>query len=142
MFDLDADGNEEEISMLESGSGYLAFDKNGDGIINDGSELFGTSNGNGFADLAQYDKDGNGWIDEADEIFDKLRIWVKDADGNDNLMSLSETGVGAIYLGSRDTDFSLNNLSDNHTNGVIRKTGMFLYENGQTGTMQQLDLAT
>ena len=57
-------------------------------------------------------------------------------------MSLSETGVGAIYLGSRDTDFSLNNLSDNHTNGVIRKTGMFLYENGQTGTMQQLDLAT
>ncbi len=142
MFDLDADGNEEEISMLESGSGYLALDKNGDGIINDGSELFGTSNGNGFADLAQYDKDSNGWIDEADEIFDKLRIWVKDADSNDNLMSLSEAGVGAIYLGSRDTEFSLNNLSDNHTNGVIRKTGMFLYENGQAGTMQQLDLAT
>ena len=59
-FDLDADGVEEEISMLGSGSGYLALDKNGDGIINDGSELFGTKSGNGFADLAAYDSDGNG----------------------------------------------------------------------------------
>lgn len=141
-FDLDADGNEESISMLASGNGFLALDKNGDGIINDGSELFGASSGNGFADLAQYDKDGNGWIDEADEIFKDLRVWVKDADGNDKLINLSEAGVGAIYLGSRDTEFSLNDLSDNHTNGVIRKTGMFLYENGQAGTVQQLDLAT
>lgn len=141
-FDLDADGNEESISMLASGKGFLALDKNGDGIINDGSELFGASSGNGFADLAQYDKDGNGWIDEADEIFKDLRVWVKDADGNDKLMNLSEAGVGAIYLGSRNTEFSLNDLSDNHTNGVIRKTGMFLYENGQAGTVQQLDLAT
>ena len=57
-FDLDADGVEEEISMLGSGSGYLALDKNGDGIINDGSELFGTKSGNGFADLAAYETDG------------------------------------------------------------------------------------
>ena len=142
LFDLDSDGNNESISMLGSGSGYLALDKNGDGMINDGSELFGTTSGNGFADLAQYDKDNNGWIDEADEIFSKLRIWVKDPDGNDKLMTLSEAGVGAICLGSHDTEFSLNNLSDNHTNGVIRKTGMFLYENGQSGTVQQLDLAT
>ena len=63
-FDLDADGVEEEISMLGSGSGYLALDKNGDGVINDGSELFGTKSGDGFADLAAYDADGNGWIDE------------------------------------------------------------------------------
>lgn len=141
-FDLDADGTKESISMLASGNGFLALDKNGDGVINDGSELFGASSGNGFADLAQYDKDGNGWIDEADEIFKDLRIWVKDADGSDKLMSLSEAGVGAIYLGSRDTEFSLNDLNDNHTNAVIRKTGLFLYENGQSGTVQQLDLAT
>ena len=41
-FDLDADGELDEISTLASGSGFLALDKNGDGIINDGSELFGT----------------------------------------------------------------------------------------------------
>lgn len=64
MFDIDADGEEESISYLQGGSGYLALDKNGDGVINDGSELFGTKSGDGFADLAEYDADGNGWIDE------------------------------------------------------------------------------
>lgn len=142
LFDIDSDGEQESISMLNSGSGYLALDNNGDGIINDGSELFGTQSGNGFADLAQYDKDNNGWIDEADEIFSKLRIWVQDENGNDQLISLSEAGVGAIYLGYENTDFSLNSLEDNTTNAVIRKTGIFLYENGNSGTVQQLDLAT
>ena len=62
-FDLDCDGVKEQISMLEHGSGYLALDKNGDGVLNDGSELFGTGSKDGFADLAMYDEDGNGWID-------------------------------------------------------------------------------
>lgn len=139
-FDLYCDGNEEEISRLEAGSGFLALDKNSDGIINDGSELFGTSSGNGFSDLAKYDQDGNGWIDEADDIFDQLRIWTKDANGEDKLCALGKAGVGAIYLGSSSTDFSLKN-AQNNTNGVIRSTGLFLYENGGSGTMQQLDLA-
>ncbi len=39
--------------------------------INDGSELFGTSSGDGFKDLATYDEDENGWIDENDSIFSK-----------------------------------------------------------------------
>ena len=131
----------EYISQLSAGSGYLALDKNGDGEINDGSELFGTASGDGFADLAQYDSDGNGWIDEADEIFDKLRIWSVDASGESTLIGLGKAGVGAIYLGSSDTEFSLNDMHNN-TNAVIRKTGMFLYENGMAGTVQQLDLAT
>ena len=127
--------------MLGPGSGYLALDKNGDGVINNGSELFGTTSGNGFADLAAYDSDGNGWIDEADEIFDKLRIWSKDANGKDVLVGLGAAGVGAIYLGSADTEFSLNSKSDNSTNAVIRKSGIFLYENGNVGTIQHVDVA-
>ena len=140
-FDLDADGHQEQISRLNAGSGFLALDKNGDGVINDGSELFGTASGNGFADLAQYDQDGNGWIDEADEIFDKLLIWQKDENGKDVLRGLGAAGVGAIYLGNVNTEFSLNSASDNKTNAVVRQTGMFLYENGNAGTMQQIDLA-
>ena len=140
-FDLDADGHEEAISRLGSGSGFLALDKNGDGRINDGSELFGALNGDGFSDLAKYDNDGNGWIDEADEIFDKLLIWSKDANGNDELVGLGKAGVGAIYLGSQNTQFSMNN-AQNETNAMVRQTGMFLYENGGVGTIQQLDLAT
>ncbi len=140
-FDLDADGHQEQISRLGAGSGFLALDKNGDGIINDGSELFGTASGNGFADLAQYDQDGNGWIDEADEIFNKLLIWQKDENGKDILRGLGAAGVGAIYLGNINTQFSLNSETDNKTNAVVRQTGTFLYENGNAGTMQQIDLA-
>ena len=140
-FDLDADGNMDLISNLASGSGFLALDKNGDGIINDGSELFGTKSGDGFKDLAAYDSDGNGWIDENDPIFDQLRIWTKDANGKDVLCALGKAGVGAIYLGNAQTDFALNSSKDNSTNALVRKTGIFLYENGTCGTIQHVDMA-
>ena len=140
-FDLDCDGIKDSISQLGVGNGFLALDRNGDGIINDGSELFGTKSGDGFADLAEYDQDQNGWIDENDEIFDKLLVWAKDESGKDELYTLKEAGVGAMCLQRADTDFSLNSLRDNQTNGRIRSTGIFLYENGNVGTMQQLDLA-
>lgn len=140
-FDLDADGRQEEIAELVGGSGYLALDLNEDGRINDGSELFGTRSGDGFHDLAKYDQDGNGWIDENDEVWSKLKIWAKDENGKDILYRLAEKGVGAIYLGSANTDFSLVGRTG-WTDAMIRKTGLFLYENGLTGTMQHLDLAT
>ena len=92
-FDIDGDGVDDEISTLSKGSGYLALDKNGDGIINDGNELFGTKSGDGFADLAAYDSDGNGWIDENDEIWKKLLIWTKDENGEDKCYSLAEKNV-------------------------------------------------
>lgn len=139
-FDIDADGEEDEIARLNSGSGYLALDKNGDGIINDGKELFGTSNGDGFADLAQYDEDGNGWIDENDAIWSKLKIWCKDENGEDVLYRLVDKGVGAICLQKASTDFTLQG-SSGMTNGAIRSTGVFLYENGNVGTVQHVDVA-
>ena len=114
---------------------------NGDGKINDGGELFGTKSGDGFSDLAKYDSDGNGWIDGADEIWEKLLIWTKDEKGNDKLYHLSDLGVGAIGLGRVSTQFALNSEKDNHNNAMIRKTGIFLYENGTVSTVQHLDLA-
>lgn len=140
-FDLDADGVLDEISGLSAGSGFLALDKNGDGKINDGSELFGAKSGDGFADLAAYDEDGNGWIDENDPIFDKLRVWTKDSSGKDVLCAIGKAGIGAIYLGNAQTDFALNSAKDNSTNALVRKTGIFLYENGGVGTVQHLDMA-
>ncbi|MBO5303033.1 MAG: hypothetical protein J6A92_03185 [Lachnospiraceae bacterium] len=139
-FDLDADGSVDKISKLSAGSGFLALDKNNDGMINNGTELFGTQSGDGFVELAAYDEDNNGWIDEADAIFDRLRIWTKDANGNDVLCALGKAGVGAIYLGHQDTEFSLNSAKDNSANALIRKTGIFLYENGGCGTIQHLDM--
>ena len=140
-FDIDADGKMDEISYLEGNSGFLALDKNNDGEINDGSELFGTKSGDGFKDLAMYDEDGNGWIDEADSVFDNLKIWTKNSEGTDSLIAIGKAGVGAIYLGSATTQFSINSLDDNSTNGVIQKTGVFLKGNGSVGTIQHIDLA-
>ena len=139
IFDIDCDGSPDQISRLLSGSGFLSLDLNNDGKINDGSELFGPQSGNGFDDLSLYDSDDNGWIDENDEIFKKLRIWTKDEYGNDILFALGEKGIGAIYLGSAGTSFSLRG-EGNRENGIIQKTGIFLRENGTAGSVQHVDL--
>ncbi|MGN0366950.1 MAG: hypothetical protein ACI4E5_13590 [Suilimivivens sp.] len=139
-FDLDSDGDEEQISFAGKGSGFLALDKNGDGKINDGFELFGTCSGDGFKDLAVYDEDGNGWIDENDSVFSKLKVWTKDENGNDYLIDLKKADVGAIYLSNADTQFSLKD-DENNLNAEIKKTGIYLREStGAVGTLNHVDL--
>lgn len=140
LFDLDADGEKEDIHILGKGSGYLALDKNNDGVINDGSELFGTASGDGFADLAKYDEDGNGWIDENDSIWKHLKIWVQ-TDSGAQLFTLGEKGVGAICLNKMPTYYTQYDKSG-AVSSVVRSTGMFLYENGTAGSVQHLDMAT
>lgn len=139
-FDLDCDGTSESIAALASGSAYLAFDANDDGRINDGSELFGTKSGNGFADLARFDLDGNRWIDENDDVFARLRIWAPDGEGQDALSTLAQRSVGALYLDSVETPFSLTD-NENRLLAQVRASGVYLREDGGVGTLQQVDLA-
>lgn len=139
-FDLNADGLDEKISFVGGGSGFLALDTNNDGQINDGSELFGTQGTSAFADLARHDSDGNMWIDENDEIFNDLKVWTRDEAGNDQLTSLKDSGVGAIYLGSSASTFDLKD-DENNLLGSIKRSGVFLSENGQVASVQELDLA-
>ncbi len=139
-FDLDVDGKLDEISFAGAGSGFLALDKDADGVIDDGSELFGPQSGNGFNDLRAYDGDGNGWIDENDAIFEKLQVWTKDEKGNDVLYKLKELDIGAIYLGEKETQFSIND-ENNTTLGQMRSTSFFLKESGGAGTVSHIDLA-
>jgi hypothetical protein len=139
-FDLNADGQTENISFVAGGSGFLVLDKNRDGRVNDGGELFGPASGDGFADLSQYDQDGNQWIDENDAVYQQLQVWQRDAQGQDQLSTLAQAGVGALYLGKVASPFSVNNASTNQTLGLVRSSGLFLYESGQAGSMQQVDL--
>lgn len=138
-FDIDADGQQDQIAFVAGGSGFLALDKNGDGRINDGTELFGTRSGDGFADLAGLDDDANQWIDANDAVYQNLRVWQRDANGQEQLGTLAEHGVGALYLGHVASPFSVNN-SANQTLGLVRSSSVFLYESGQVGSLQQVDL--
>lgn len=138
-FDIDGDGEEDQIKQLTEGSGYLALDKNEDGQINDGLELFGAKTGNGFDELAEYDLDNNGWIDENDEVFDKLKIWCRTATGDNVLYTLKEAGVGAICLSNADTEIGIGS-DESDVSAYVRKTGIFLYETGQVGTVQHVDM--
>ncbi len=138
-FDLDADGREEQVAFVGPNSGFLALDRNEDGVINDGRELFGPETGDGYVELARYDNDGNGWIDEADPVYRQLRIWSRNAAGETYLERLEQRNVGAIYLGQIATPFMLTD-TDNQLLGTVRATGLYLQDSGAAGTVQQIDL--
>lgn len=139
-FDLNFDGKTDNIAFVNTGSGFLALDKNCNGIIDDGRELFGPSSGDGFLELSSYDEDRNGWIDENDAIYKNLSIWIREDNEEPRLLALGQVGIGAIYLGHVETPFSLVN-NNNESLGQIQKTGIFLFENGRAGTIQHVDLS-
>lgn len=138
-FDIDSDGTDDQLSFVGPGSSFLALDRNNDGIINNGKELFGARTGDGFSELQQFDSDNNNWIDENDDIYGKLRIWMRDSSGENTLLSLGQKGIGAIYLGHVSTPFSVKD-TENNLLGQVQATGIFLAESGLTGTVQQVDL--
>ncbi|WP_320034730.1 hypothetical protein [Halarcobacter sp.] len=138
-FDLDNNGTKEKIPLLKDGSGFLALDKNNNGTIDNGNELFGPNTGYGFKELAKYDEDGNNWIDEADSIFNSLKIWEINEEGENNLITLSQAGVGAIYLSSIATGFNYSKAYGEQT-ASLKESSIFLKENGEAGLITSIDL--
>ena len=136
-FDLNCNGEDDELCSLRPGTGFLALDINNDQKINDGRELFGPTTGYGFQELAQYDLDLNDWIDENDPIFSSLKIWRPD---KTQMMSLAEAGVGAICLTHDKSGFQLRN-HQNRLLGEVAATGIFLTEDGEVRPMQEIKLA-
>lgn len=139
-FDIDSDGNDENLPGLGQGRGYLALDLNSDGMINNGNELFGPKSGNGFHELAAYDTDGNQWIDENDEVFNRLSVLSMDEKGITSLRSLYSLGIGAVYLPNRSTSFDLKDQSGSELLGKVKASGIFIRNDGTVGTVQQIDL--
>ena len=103
-FDFDANGFAEWTSWVSPTDGLLAIDLNGNGTIDDHSELFEDAQTLGFQALAVFDSDANGVLNASDEAFVQLKLWV-DADGNGytnygELKTLAEAGVTQISLGA------------------------------------------
>lgn len=134
-FDLDADGQVEQVPCLSEGCGFLVFDRNHNGQADDGSELFGPRSGQGFQELSALDGDHNGWIDENDAVFGDLALW-----SGERWQSLKEAGVGALYTQSVEAPFTLRGDTQ-EVLGEIRAAGIFLAESGTVGSLTQIDLA-
>lgn len=138
-FDLDLDGSLDEMSVPRDGSGFLVFDRNKNGEIDDGSELFGPQSGHGYSEMRMLDSDNNGWLDENDLEFENLQIWSMDESGEMVLTGLLDANVGAIYLGSVSTEYKLTD-SGFDQNGQLRESGVYLKENGGVGSIHEVDI--
>lgn len=109
-FDLDNNGFAEKTAWIGTEDGFLALDRNGNGSIDNGGELFGdqvilkdgSKSESGFEALAELDDNGDGIIDNKDSAFANLRVWI-DANHNgksdsNELKTLNETGIISISL--------------------------------------------
>ncbi|HEX8224132.1 MAG TPA: tandem-95 repeat protein, partial [Allosphingosinicella sp.] len=101
---FDGDGNRfaERTGWLSGDDGFLALDRNGNGRIDDGSELFGSAEVGGLAALAAYDSNSDGKITVADLIWSELKVW-QDFDSDavtdaGELKSLAAIGITSINL--------------------------------------------
>lgn len=137
-FDLKNDNTLVDIPALKKGNGFLVLDKNNNGIIDNGSEMFGPNTNNGFEELRAYDSDGNNWIDENDPIFNDLLIWSKNENNEDTLIALGQSGIGALYLNEIKSDFTYNK-SVNESMARLKSNSIFLREDGTTGMLSSLD---
>jgi hypothetical protein len=142
LFDHDGDGRKTLTGWIDSDDGLLVLDRNGDGVINDGGELFGDSTlkydgsgkcANGFEALAQEDTSGDGVINNLDDNWDYLRVWRDlNQDGltdDDELFTLEELDITSLNLGYTANNQNLAN--GNHLFG----TGSFTTEDDQTHAM-------
>jgi len=96
LFDMDGDGTPDKTAWVAGRDALLALDRNGNGRIDDGRELFGEQNGaaDGFAELGRFDEDGNGVVDGRDPVFNSLILLH--ADGG--MTRLRDEGITGIRL--------------------------------------------
>jgi len=136
--DLDGDGTLDNLHHLGNRSPYLVHDKDGDGEVDDGSELFGPSTNDGYAELRALDSDGNGFLDSADPAWSRLHVWMHH-EGGSELMALSDKGVGALYVGDIEAPFRL--LDGSGTRRAQQQAMSFwVGEDGTSGTTRRVDV--
>ncbi|MET0264441.1 MAG: SdrD B-like domain-containing protein [Duganella sp.] len=133
-FDLLGTGTAIRSGWLSKGDGFLAVDSNGNGRIDDISELFGgNGKGQGFAKLASYDSNGDGKVDASDSGFATLRIWQDaNSDGQTDageLISLAQAGVISLTVAHTDLAF----LDANHN--LHMEASSVTLSNGKSAAM-------
>ena len=138
LFDHDGDGVRTGTGWVKSDDAFLALDRNGNGTIDNGGELFGVdtvlSNGqkaaNGFAALADLDSNHDGQFSSRDAHYANVKLWRDlDQDGLSDageLVSLAAAGIASINLTSTAANTNLGN------GNILSAAGTYTKTNGQT----------
>ena len=147
-FDLDGNKFAETTGWVGKNDGLLVLDRNGNGKIDNGSELFGNNtilkNGSkaahGFAALSELDSNKDGKIDASDTAYSQLRVW-KDSNSNGvvdtgELLTLTQTGVKSLNTG-----FTNQTLTDAQGNQHLQ-VGNYTRNDGSTRAMNDVWFAT
>ena len=147
LFDHDKNGIRFATGWVSKDDGFLVYDRNGDGVVNNGGELFGDNtllkNGeratNGYQALADLDDNGDGKVDAADSAFAHLRVWRDlNQDGisqEGELLTLNEAKVKALNLANKNTDRDLGNGNS------LAEEGTYTDSDGNEKQMGDLNLA-
>ncbi len=133
LFDIDANGKKDVTGWVAGKDALLALDRNGNGSIDDGGELFGDQHGaeNGFIELAKFDGNADGGIDAKDWVFGKLHLLS--ADGG--LRTLEEAGVARIRLDA------VVPVDEAIAGGTAIARSSFDFANGRTGRVDDVRFA-
>lgn len=143
-FDHDGNGFAELTGWANANDGLLVLDRNGNGTIDDGGELFGNKTAlaqgglaaNGFAALADHDSDADADVDANDTMFSSLRVW-KDANSNGvtdsgELLALAEAGVKSLQVG-----YSTSSTVDANGN-AHKQVGSYVRTDDTTASMNDV----
>ena len=138
-FDLYGIGTKIAIGWVSPDDGFIVFDRNGNGTIDDGNELFGNISidfADGFDQLEELDRtehsgNGDGEISPLDESFPRLAVW-KDANTNGitdegELVSLNSLGIKRIDLFSHQGQKKSRGMNIPRTSVVILEEGTTIF---------------
>jgi VCBS repeat-containing protein len=144
LFDHDGDGVANATGWIKPDDGFLVLDRNGNGLIDNGAELFGDSTPlsaggtavDGFAALAQEDSNGDGLVNADDANWSELRIWRDlNSDGvsqDGELSTLEALGIAGIHVAKSE---NTTRLADGNQ---IADLGSYIRTDGTEGTVGQV----
>lgn len=139
-FDLDNNGFAELTAWIGTEDGFLAIDRNGNGIIDNGGELFGDQvvlkdgmiSSSGFAALADIDENDDGIVDVSDREFMNLYVWIDENHNgiseSNELMTLSELDIVSINL-----NYTVADYIDSETGTIIAETALVSLGSSESG---------